>query len=182
MGPVTLLDKLSLFRRQSDVDIQVQCRQELPVREGIKPARMIGAPAETVDAAHPRVAQGRKYCDLLAWQSTEMTFSSTIRWTESLSTDTFYRRPTRATRYTIDPPYTVTGCLPSSSANGGRVLAFDPLLQRVWGKIIDMRAVRAIESSLRRKLGYDVDIPAYVFTGPHVGHRIPTWDIRETTE
>ena len=45
-----------------------------------------------------------------------------------------------------------------------------------------MRAVRAIESNLRWKLGDDVDIPAYAFTDPHVGHRKPTSEIRETGE
>ena len=75
MGVVTLLDKLSMFRNHSDVDIQVRCCKESPVREGIKPARMIVAPTETVVAAHPQVGQGRKNCDLLAWQSTELTFS-----------------------------------------------------------------------------------------------------------
>ena len=61
------------------------------------------------------------------------------------------------------------------SANAGRVLTYEHLLQRVWGEKSnsDVPAMRTIVSSLRRKLGDDADNPTYIFTEPRVGYRMP---------
>ena len=61
------------------------------------------------------------------------------------------------------------------SANAGRVLTYEHLLQRVWGEKSsgDVRPMRTIVSNLRRKLGDDADNPAYIFTEPRVGYRMP---------
>ena len=61
------------------------------------------------------------------------------------------------------------------SANAGRVLTYDQLLERVWGKKStgDLRPMRTIVSKLRRKLGEDGDNPVYIFTEPRVGYRMP---------
>ena len=72
------------------------------------------------------------------------------------------------------------GLLAELSANAGRVLTYEHLLQRVWGEKSDgdVRPMRTIVSKLRRKLGEDADHPRYVFTEPRVGFRMP----RGTTE
>ena len=51
------------------------------------------------------------------------------------------------------------------SVNGGRVLTYEHLLQRVWGARDngEVRPMRTIVSKLRRKLGDD---PTYIFTEP----------------
>ena len=61
------------------------------------------------------------------------------------------------------------------SANAGRVLTYEHLLQRVWGEKSsgDVRPMRTIVSKLRRKLGDDADNPTYIFTEPRVGYRMP---------
>ena len=61
------------------------------------------------------------------------------------------------------------------SANAGRVLTYEHLLERVWGEKSsgDVRPMRTIVSKLRRKLGEDADNPAYIFTEPRVGYRMP---------
>ena len=61
------------------------------------------------------------------------------------------------------------------SANAGWVLTYEHLLQWVWGdkSNSDVRAMRTIVSSLRRKLGDDADNPTYIFTEPRVGYRMP---------
>ena len=70
------------------------------------------------------------------------------------------------------------------SANGGRVLTYEHLLQRVWGEKTDsdVRAMRTIVSSLRRKLGDDADNPIYIFTKPRVGYRMPKGETKESEE
>ena len=70
------------------------------------------------------------------------------------------------------------------SANGGRVLTYEHLLQRVWGEKTDsdVRAMRTIVSSLRRKLGDDADNPTYIFTEPRVGYRMPKGEAKGGTE
>ena len=61
------------------------------------------------------------------------------------------------------------------SANAGRLLTYEHLLQRVWGQrgSGDVRPMRTIVSKLRRKLGDDPDNPTYIFTEPRVGYRMP---------
>ena len=61
------------------------------------------------------------------------------------------------------------------SANGGRVLTYQHLLERVWGERGggDLRPMRAIVARLRRKLGDDADNPTYIFTEPRVGYWMP---------
>ncbi len=61
------------------------------------------------------------------------------------------------------------------SANAGRLLTYEHLLERVWGEKSsgDVRPMRTIVSKLRRKLGDDADNPIYIFTEPRVGYRMP---------
>ena len=61
------------------------------------------------------------------------------------------------------------------SANGGRVVTYEQLLQRVWGNrgSGDIRPMRTVIKKLRRKLGDDAVNPAYIFTEPRVGYRMP---------
>ncbi len=61
------------------------------------------------------------------------------------------------------------------SVNSGRVLNHVHLLLQVWGpeNSGDSGLVRTIVRRLRRKLGDDADKPAYIFTVPRVGYRMP---------
>ena len=61
------------------------------------------------------------------------------------------------------------------SANAGRPLTHEHLLQRVWGpdKGQDSAPVRNIVRRLRRKLGDDPGNPGYIFAEPSVGYRMP---------
>ena len=67
------------------------------------------------------------------------------------------------------------------SANAGRLLTYEHLLQRVWGEKSsgDVRPMRTIVSKLRRKLGDDADNPTYIFTEPRVGYRMPKGEGQE---
>ena len=60
------------------------------------------------------------------------------------------------------------------SANAGRALTHEHLLQRVWGpdKGEDTGPVRNIVKRLRRKLGEDASNPAFIFAVPRVGYRM----------
>ncbi len=60
------------------------------------------------------------------------------------------------------------------SANAGRPLTHEHLLQRVWGpdKGADSAPVRNIVKRLRRKLGDDPGNPGYIFAEPTVGYRM----------
>ena len=60
------------------------------------------------------------------------------------------------------------------SANAGRPLTHERLLQRVWGpdKGQDSAPVRNIVRRLRRKLGDDPGNPGYIFAEPRVGYRM----------
>ena len=60
------------------------------------------------------------------------------------------------------------------SAHAGRILTYEYLLNRVWGvgSYGDLRPMRTVISTLRRKLGDDADKPAYIFTEPRVGYRM----------
>ena len=67
------------------------------------------------------------------------------------------------------------------SANAGRLLTYEHLLERVWGEKSggDVRPMRTIVSKLRRKLGDDADNPTYIFTEPRVGYRMPKGETKE---
>ena len=68
------------------------------------------------------------------------------------------------------------------SANAGRLLTYEHLLERVWGEKSsgDVRPMRTIVSKLRRKLGDDADNPTYIFTEPRVGYRMPKGEMQGT--
>ena len=70
------------------------------------------------------------------------------------------------------------------SANAGRLLTYEHLLERVWGgkSSGDVRPMRTIVSKLRRKLGDDADNPTYIFTEPRVGYRMPKGETKEQEE
>ena len=67
------------------------------------------------------------------------------------------------------------------ASNAGRVLTYEHLLRRVWRRDADadVRPMRTVVSSLRRKLGDDAEDPIYIFTELRVGYRMPGG---ETTE
>ena len=67
------------------------------------------------------------------------------------------------------------------SANAGRLLTYEHLLERVWGEKSsgDVRPIPTIVSKLRRKLGDDADNPTYIFTEPRVGYRMPKGETAE---
>ena len=67
------------------------------------------------------------------------------------------------------------GLLFELSANAGRVMTYDRLLQRVWGLrgSGDSRRVRTAAKQLRRKLGDDANNPTYILNEPRVGYRMP---------
>ena len=69
------------------------------------------------------------------------------------------------------------------SAASGRVLTHDQLLQRVWGqeRTGEPWLVRNVVKQLRRKLGDDAASPAFVFTAPRVGYRMPKGDVQGRT-
>ena len=66
------------------------------------------------------------------------------------------------------------GLLFELSANAGRVMTYDRLLQRVWGlrRSGDSRRVRTAAKQLRRKLGDDANNPTYILNEPRVGYRV----------
>ena len=66
------------------------------------------------------------------------------------------------------------------SANGGRVLTYDQLLERVWGAEVggDVRPIRTVVSKLRAKLDDDADNPKFIFTEPRIGYRMPKGEER----
>ena len=70
------------------------------------------------------------------------------------------------------------------SANAGRLLTYEHLLERVWGEKSsgDVRPMRTIVSKLRRKLGDDADNPTYIFTEPRVGYRMPRGETQNQEE
>ena len=70
------------------------------------------------------------------------------------------------------------------SANAGRVLTYEHLLRRVWGldAADDVRPMRTVISSLRRKLGDNAENPAYIFTDLRVGYRMPKGEGRGQRE
>ena len=64
------------------------------------------------------------------------------------------------------------GLLFELSANAGRVMTYDRLLQRVWGlrRSGDSRRVRTAAKQLRRKLGDDANNPTYILNEARVGY------------
>lgn len=64
------------------------------------------------------------------------------------------------------------------SANAGRTLTYDHLLERVWNRRSDgdIRPMRSAVRSLRRKLGDDANSPTYLFTESRVGYRFASRD------
>ena len=63
------------------------------------------------------------------------------------------------------------------SANAGRVLTYEHLLNRVWDQDSgDVRPMRTAITSIRRKLGDDAENPTYIFTEHRVGYRMPRSD------
>ena len=70
------------------------------------------------------------------------------------------------------------------SANAGRPLTHEHLLQRVWGpdKGEDSAPVRNIVRRLRRKLGDAADNPGYIFAEPTVGYRMEKGEGQEPEE
>ena len=73
------------------------------------------------------------------------------------------------------------GLLFELSANAGRVMTYDRLLQRVWGLrgSGDSRRVRTAAKQLRRKLGDDANNPTYILNEPRVGYRMEKGEERE---
>ena len=61
------------------------------------------------------------------------------------------------------------------AANARRVVTYERVLERVWGKRGggDLRPMRAVVVRLRRRLGEDSDRPTYVFNEPRVGYWVP---------
>ena len=76
------------------------------------------------------------------------------------------------------------GLLFELSANAGRVMTYDRLLQRVWGLRIsgDSRRVRTAAKQLRRKLGDDANNPTYILNEPRVGYRMEKGEMQEREE
>ena len=70
------------------------------------------------------------------------------------------------------------------SANAGRALTHERLLQRVWGpdKGEDSGPVRNIVKRLRRKLGEDAANPAFIFAEPRFGYRMEQGEGQEREE
>ena len=66
------------------------------------------------------------------------------------------------------------------SVNAGRVVTYESLLRQVWGGwgSGDLRPMRAIVKSLRRKLSDDAAKPTYIFNVRQVGYRMPQPDYR----
>ncbi len=62
----------------------------------------------------------------------------------------------------------------------GRVLTYEHLLRRLWGTRNggDLRPMRTIVKSLRRKLGDDANNPTYIFTDPRSGY----WMAKSATQ
>ena len=70
------------------------------------------------------------------------------------------------------------GLLFELSANAGRVMTYDRLLQWVWGLRTsgDSRRVRTAAKQLRHKLGDDANNPTYILNEPRVGYRMEKSD------
>ncbi|MDE2844378.1 MAG: response regulator [Chloroflexota bacterium] len=91
-----------------------------------------------------------------------------------LTVDFDQRRVTLADQQVHLTP-TENGVLAELAAQAGRVVTHEHLLERVWGErgSGSLRPLRTMVGKLRRKLGDDADHPAYIFTEPRVGFRMP---------
>ena len=91
-----------------------------------------------------------------------------------LTIDYVERRVTVADR-PVELTATEYALLFELSVNGGRVLTYDQLLRRVWGRTNagDVRVIRPIVRNLRIRLDDDADSPTYIFTERRVGYRMP---------
>ena len=100
-----------------------------------------------------------------------------------LTIDYAERRVTLAGR-DVELTTTEYGTLATLSVNAGRVTTYEHLLRRVWGldRDADIRPMRTVVSSLRRKLGDDAERPSYIFTEVRVGYRMPRADVKEQVE
>ncbi|MDE0610965.1 MAG: response regulator transcription factor [Anaerolineaceae bacterium] len=70
------------------------------------------------------------------------------------------------------------------AANAGKVLTYAHLLKRIWGESShgDVRPMRTVISTIRRRLGDDAGDPAYIFTEPRVGYRMARGETQETEQ
>ena len=68
------------------------------------------------------------------------------------------------------------------SRNTGQVLTYEYLLKKIWDLegYGDLRPMRKVISTLRRRLGDDADNPNYTFTEPRVGYHMARADSRGT--
>ena len=68
------------------------------------------------------------------------------------------------------------------AVNAGKVLTYAHLLKRIWGESSygDVRPMRTVISTIRRRLGDDAGDPAYIFTEPRVGYRMARGETEET--
>ena len=67
------------------------------------------------------------------------------------------------------------------SRNAGQVLTYEYLLGKVWdvGSHGDLRPMRTVISTLRRRLGDNAEKPTYIFTEPRVGYRMARVESRK---
>ena len=67
------------------------------------------------------------------------------------------------------------------SLYAGQVVTYEHLLQRIWGPANygDLRPMRTVVRSLRRKLGDSADNPRLIFNENRVGYRMPGADSGE---
>ena len=76
------------------------------------------------------------------------------------------------------------GTLAELSANAGRVLTYETLLRRVWRleADADIRPMRTVISSIRRKLGDNAEDSKYILTELRVGYRMPRGETSDRIE
>ncbi len=70
------------------------------------------------------------------------------------------------------------------AANAGKVLTYAHLLKRIWGESSygDVRPMRTVISTIRRRLGDDAGDPTYIYTEARVGYRMARGDTQETDQ
>ncbi len=67
------------------------------------------------------------------------------------------------------------------AANSGKVLTYAQLLKRIWGASSygDVRPMRTVISTIRRRLGDNAASPIYIFTEPRIGYRMAKSETQE---